>query len=477
MAKIGSELYIEALREGLALKTVNGARSAYACFLFKKCFFHSYNDGRNATGDLSEPLKCVISVKSCLAVFKALSTLEKTVDRCRLHLDPDENKLVFIFHCKHSIMKTHNLGFQECEALQAVFTKDLCPNHIAGPARTLSDVATNFPNGLDEVTMIANPLGVVLKNYVEQDDDASRAPLTEVRLLPDEFDVYQIGVDSSLTYCLKELRAILLFTDAINHSLSMRFEAAGKPIVFSIDDSQDYQADFVLATLLDGTSSSQTQTSSLATMPRNIQGGVNETTTDAEAIQSNHAVEFPEEDLIDTRKQRQSSHSNSSAGSNGGPVHAPHTELATTHLHSGGVTSEDGRRANKFDVMDALFENDNMDEVADNDNVYGFGRKETYAAVALPLVLSRGTESARGRLVQSTPLTKPLGLHLSVEEDSDLTQVHISQASIIDDSGFIPSTPPAKKFKPMSVLFGMEMFANQDSQSEVLAPDSESDSD
>ena len=33
------------------------------------------------------------------------------------------------------IVKTHNLGFQECEALQAVFTKDLCPNQIIGPAK------------------------------------------------------------------------------------------------------------------------------------------------------------------------------------------------------------------------------------------------------------------------------------------------------------------------------------------------------
>ena len=33
------------------------------------------------------------------------------------------------------IVKTHQLGYQECEALQAVFTKDLSPNHIAGPAR------------------------------------------------------------------------------------------------------------------------------------------------------------------------------------------------------------------------------------------------------------------------------------------------------------------------------------------------------
>ena len=107
-------------------------------------------------------LPSFVTMQSCLAVFKALSTLEKTVDRCRLHLDPDENKLVFIFHCKHSkmfsitnaglgisnvptgIVKTHNLGFQECEALQAVFTKDLCPNHIAGPARQAILACTTY---------------------------------------------------------------------------------------------------------------------------------------------------------------------------------------------------------------------------------------------------------------------------------------------------------------------------------------------
>jgi len=39
-----------------------------------------------------------------------------------------------VYDCA-GIVKTHHLGFQECEALQAVFTKELCPNHIAGPAR------------------------------------------------------------------------------------------------------------------------------------------------------------------------------------------------------------------------------------------------------------------------------------------------------------------------------------------------------
>ena len=98
-------------------------------------------------------------MQSCVSVFKALSTLEKTVERCSFYLDAQQNKLVFVFHCRHGeatsslcslesasplefmypgIIKTHNLGFQECEALQAVFTKDLCPNRIIGPAKLVS---------------------------------------------------------------------------------------------------------------------------------------------------------------------------------------------------------------------------------------------------------------------------------------------------------------------------------------------------
>lgn len=42
-----------------------------------------------------------------------------------------------------------------------------------------------------------------------------------------------------------------------------------------------------------------------------------------------------------------------------------------------------------------------------------------------------------------------------------------------DDPNFIPGTPPSKKFKPTSVLFGLNIFANT---SDILAPDSDDES-
>ncbi len=50
----------------LALKTVNTARSAFACFLFERKFFISYRDVKNGRGTDSQEedgFKCKISAR------------------------------------------------------------------------------------------------------------------------------------------------------------------------------------------------------------------------------------------------------------------------------------------------------------------------------------------------------------------------------------------------------------------------------
>jgi Rad9 len=45
--------------------------------------------------------------------------------------------------------------------------------------------------------------------------DGGKVIRTQLNLSPDEFDVYTIGVDAEITFCLKELRVIIEFVHQI----------------------------------------------------------------------------------------------------------------------------------------------------------------------------------------------------------------------------------------------------------------------
>lgn len=65
LSRIGDELYLEPLEDGLSLRTVNSSRSAYACFLFAPLFFQLYQ----AATPGQDPLRCKILMKVVRAPF------------------------------------------------------------------------------------------------------------------------------------------------------------------------------------------------------------------------------------------------------------------------------------------------------------------------------------------------------------------------------------------------------------------------
>uniref|UniRef100_A0A8C3JHF3 Uncharacterized protein n=1 Tax=Calidris pygmaea TaxID=425635 RepID=A0A8C3JHF3_9CHAR len=108
--------------------------------------------------------------KSFLGVFRSLPSLEKTVGKCLILLKPRASRLVVQLHCKYGVTKTHNLAFQECERLQAVFDTQRCASSLRAPARVLAEAVVHFPQTLAEVTLGAGPRGKIsLQNYVEDE--------------------------------------------------------------------------------------------------------------------------------------------------------------------------------------------------------------------------------------------------------------------------------------------------------------------
>lgn len=45
---------------------------------------------------------------------------------------------------------------------------------------------------------------------------------------PEEFEQYRIGENTVITFCMRELRAILSFAESMNISMTANFDTAGK---------------------------------------------------------------------------------------------------------------------------------------------------------------------------------------------------------------------------------------------------------
>ncbi|XP_066108289.1 cell cycle checkpoint control protein RAD9A isoform X2 [Saccopteryx bilineata] len=265
LSRIGDELYLEPLEDGLSLRTVNSSRSAYACFLFAPLFFQLYQ----AATPGQDPLRCKILMKSFLSVFRSLVMLEKTVEKCCISLNSRSSHLMVQLHCRYGVRKTHNLSFQDCESLQAVFDPAACAHVLRAPARVLGEAVLPFPPALAEVTLgIGRGRRVILRSYQEEAADSTvKAMVTEMSIGEEDFQQLQAQEGVAITFCLKEFRGLLSFAESASLSLSIHFDAPGRPAIFAIKDSL-LDGHFVLATLSEPSLNSQDRNCS--ELPRSV---------------------------------------------------------------------------------------------------------------------------------------------------------------------------------------------------------------
>ncbi|XP_056374233.1 cell cycle checkpoint control protein RAD9B [Hyla sarda] len=252
LSRIGDELWFDPLDKGLALRVVNTSRSAYACIFFSSFFFHSYQKAfihEQGQGHVPLQLNLKFSIKTVLPVFRSLSTLDRNVEKCHICYSFGSCHMVFQLFYKKGLTKTYNLTYEDCEPIQAVYSKSLCPNVLKIQSRAISDIVIHFPSCQEEVTLSSTPNKIILKSYSEENPGLSKCMQTEIHLGPDEFNDFQINIDSSdVTFCLKEFRGFLSFAEATSAVVTIYFSKPGEPIIFSIDDMV-FEANLVLATL------------------------------------------------------------------------------------------------------------------------------------------------------------------------------------------------------------------------------------
>jgi hypothetical protein len=67
-----------------------------------------------------------------------------------------------------------------------------------------------------------------MTNFVENEEDSKKTVHTEMSMTSSEFDFFSVAQKSTVTFCLKELRAFIGFADAYNLPVSACFDTGGK---------------------------------------------------------------------------------------------------------------------------------------------------------------------------------------------------------------------------------------------------------
>lgn len=466
LSKIGDELYFEPLEHGLALRTVNSSRSAYACFLFSPSFFQDYDDGISdisSQNSEEEALRCKIGMKSCLTVFKSMASIEKTVERCKIKMNMQEARLVFQLHCKHGIVKTHNLAFIECETLQAVFSKDMCINKLTAHPKLLTDAVVNFQSNQEEITLIASPERISLKNYVDEEPDPNKVMHTMLNLDPSEFDSCQVGVDTEITFCLKELRAILSFGEATGMPISIQFETSGRPVVLCIDSDSAFEANFVLATLAD---------------PQPSQAG-------AVSQQASSSRSVPQ------KQNRKTKASDQRPPSKRGDGDCESSDATSNHIRRKKGYDKQNRSERLETAYVELMEGDFDDEMINDETDLTMVRNEPHnrdlvdcqqggsTARESPVPHTSRQDAPTDRMSQES-VDSPVIPNQSVTKSFDMSAANITFNDDDNDDeeeedDLVPGTPPRKKFR--SLFFGSSQASTQSQSvlqtSVVLAEDTD----
>ncbi|KAI5944850.1 cell cycle checkpoint control protein RAD9B isoform X2 [Manis javanica] len=252
LSRVSDEVWLDPSEKGLALRSVNSCRSAYGCVLFSPVFFQYYQwstSVKKNDKDTMSNLNCKLGMKSILPIFRCLNSLERNVEKCKIFTRPEKCKVIFQFFCRHGIKRTHNVFFQESQPLQVIFDKNMCSNTLMIQPRVLAEAAVLFTSS-QEVTLAVTPLNVCLKSSNEESMDLANSVYSEMFVGPDEFDLFQIRVDTEITFCFKELKGMLTFSEATHAPVSIHFDFPGKPMSLSIDDML-LEANFILATLAD----------------------------------------------------------------------------------------------------------------------------------------------------------------------------------------------------------------------------------
>ncbi|XP_060854750.1 cell cycle checkpoint control protein RAD9A [Rhopalosiphum padi] len=249
MCRIGEDLYIEPNSSQLVMHTTNSWHTVYAWFTFDSSFFSSYYFTEDDEQNSENSLKCKISLKSCITIFKS-PHLSRCLESCHIEIKSNADTITIQLRYSNFCVKTHLIPVLEYSALQV--NQNVDTSHtLCIDSKVLSAAVKHFQNSETDITLIVTTEKVILKTHSESCRDIRQMLRTELNLQSSEFDVYDVGEGCCLTFSLKEIRPLLAFAEHMTLPVIIRFSSPGMPMVFGLKNGLTFESQYILSTMND----------------------------------------------------------------------------------------------------------------------------------------------------------------------------------------------------------------------------------
>jgi len=133
-------------------------------------------------------------------------------------------------------------------------------------SKVMNEANGNFLSNQKEVTMHVNGNSFKLENYNDSKDEQKHVH-SQLSMVPGEFEYFSISEETSLTFCLKELRSLLAFAEYLRLPITAEFSQGGQPLVLTASQGQAISCTYVLATLAEEGNIESLRTNNISSPP------------------------------------------------------------------------------------------------------------------------------------------------------------------------------------------------------------------
>ncbi|KYR01030.1 component of 9-1-1 complex [Tieghemostelium lacteum] len=254
LSKIGEDLYIQATEESIKFITVNSAKSTYVEVNMQYGFLEAYHEVEQSFG-----MQYKLRAKQCYQMFSSI----KNVEKCAINISSDNNKVNFHMLCKNNIQKHYGVNCELATCSNALYSKNT-PHRLSVKPKVLNDCLSFFSGTLEEISFQIQKDRFILRSYSDSPKKSSniKSLQTEVNIDYADFDQYLTdGSNTEISFSFKDLKTIMAYCDSMNSGIDMYISQSGDPFHIHFKLTQNFEIDFVIATILMPSSQPSSQSS------------------------------------------------------------------------------------------------------------------------------------------------------------------------------------------------------------------------